>query len=322
MTSRFLLAACVAGLAIGAPPAIASVIARPLLVALTTGVWGTAPPLPTPRSADAVVVASGAIHVLGGPGSQLVDRFDGAHWTTETRLPVAELNAPAAVAIGPKVYLLGGFVGSSNVPTAQVWTFDTVTKRWTRSAPLPTPRGGEAAVVLNGRIHVLGGGNSYSTLANHDVYNPATRRWTHAAPLPRAEGSAAAVVLGGRIWAIGGRSGLSDYGATYVYDPAKNAWRAGPRIPPRGTAGAVVWKGSIYVLGGESQPRAEVLPEVLQLAPGATHWEHVSDLPTPRNYARSVVFQGRVFVVGGSTTPGDVHANPGSTTVDWFAPDG
>lgn len=285
-----------------------------------SGGWRKAPRLPVPRSAHAVVVAGGVIHVIGGPGIRRVDRFDGRRWTAETRLPAGALNAPAAVAIGTTIYLLGGFAGATNQPTAQVWTFDTVAKRWARAAPLPGPRGGEAAVVLDGRIHVLGGGNEVSTLANHDVYDPSTGAWSRAAPLPRSEGSVAAVVLGGKIWAVGGRSGPDDYGDVFVYDPAKDSWSRGPRIPPRGTAGAVPWKGSIYVLGGESQPRDAVLADVLRLAPGAKRWRRVGRLPTARNYARSVVYHGRIYVVGGSTVPGDVHAAPGSRAVEWFVP--
>ena len=101
--------------------------------------------------------------------------------------------------------------------------FDTRSRRWSAAAPLPSARGGHAAVVLDGKIHVLGGGNQLSTLADHSVYDPATNRWAKAAPLPRPEGSVAAVALDGRIVAIGGRSGLDDYGNVYFYDP-----RTGP----------------------------------------------------------------------------------------------
>ena len=284
--------------------------------------WGKAPPLPVPRSAHAVVAAAGAIHVFGGPGVRRVDRFDGHRWKAETRLPAGAINAPAAVAVGTKIYVLGGFAGATNLPTAQVWTFDTVSKRWSRVAPLPGARGGEAAVVLDGRIHVLGGGNDVSTLASHDVYDPATGTWSRAAPLPRSEGSVAAVVLDGKIWAIGGRSGFDDYGDAFVYDPATDTWGRGPRIPARGTAGAVVWKRSIYLFGGESQSRDAVLGDVLRLAPGGKRWRRVGHLPTARNYARSVVYRGRIYVVGGSTVPGDVHAARGSRAVQWFVPPG
>jgi N-acetylneuraminic acid mutarotase len=216
--------------------------------------------------------------------------------------------------------LIGGFSGTTNVPSARVWILDTSTKSWVEAASLPGARGGHAAVVLDGRIHVLGGGNEVSTSATHSVYDPATDRWSKAAPLPRAEGSPAAVVLGGRIYAVGGRSGFDDYGDTFIYDPDSDNWTRGPRIPPRGTAGAVVWRNSIYIFGGESQARSSVLSDVYRLMPGASRWQRIGRMPTARNYARSVAFRGKIFVVGGSTAAGAVHSTTGSRVVEAFVP--
>lgn len=287
---------------------------------LTAGSWGVAPALPTPRSAHAVVAVAGAVYVLGGPGSATVARFDGRGWTTLTRLPGGIVNAPAAVALGGRIYVLGGFNGATNSPTARVSVFDTSAKKWSSAPALPGPRGGTAAVVLKGKIHVLGGGNDVSTLASHSVYDPVTRTWTEAAPLPRPEGSVAAVVLGGRIYVVGGRSGFDDYGDTFVYDSGSDRWSSGPRVPPRGTAGAAVWRGSIYLFGGESQPRASVLSDVYRLAWGASRWRRVGRMPTARSYARTVVFHGRIYVVGGSTVAGSAHSSTGSRVVEVFAP--
>ena len=230
------------------------------------------------------------------------------------------LNAPAAVAVGRSVYVIGGFRGATTVPTAKVSVLDAVSGRWRDVAPLPAPRGGHAAIVLGGRIHVVGGGNAVSTIADHSIYDPAANSWSDAAPLPHPEGSPAAVVLGGKIYAIGGRSGLEDYGATYVYDARADAWSRGPTIPPRGTAGAVVWRGSIYVFGGESQAKGTVLSDVYRLAPGATRWQRRSRMPTARSYARSVVFRGKIYVVGGSVTSGLAHSDTGSRVVESFVP--
>jgi N-acetylneuraminic acid mutarotase len=172
--------------------------------------------------------------------------------------------------------------------------------------------------VLNGRIHVIGGGNSRSTIADHDVYDPTMNRWASAAPLPRPEGSPAAVVVGGKLWSIGGRSGASDFGFVDVYDPETDRWSAGPPIEPRGTAGAVRYCGATYLVGGESQARAESLAEVLRLDDGASSWQPAPPLPTARNFARAVSFRDRIFVVGGSPTPGRSHASEGSAIVESF----
>jgi N-acetylneuraminic acid mutarotase len=280
--------------------------------------WTHVAPLPRPRSAHAVVVENNSIYVLGGPGTAVVDRFDGKRWRRESSLPGGRVNAPAAVSLAGKIYVIGGFSGSSNAPLTTVRVYDTASRRWSMAAPLPAPRGGHAAVVLDGKIHVVGGGNSESTIADHSVYDPVTGRWSEAAPLPRPEGSAAAVLFAGRLFAIGGRSGTSDYGDVFVYDPASDAWSNGPSIPPRGTAGAAVFRDAIYVFGGESQARSKTFRDVYRLPVGATSWARVAQLPKARNYARAVVFRNAVYVVGGSRTPGDSHGSYGSRLVDRF----
>jgi len=285
--------------------------------------WQAAPPMANARSAHAVVSTDNAIYALGGTGAGGapvldVEWFDGKVWRTETKLPGEGLNAPAAVAIGRRIYLIGGFKTVTNVPTSEVLIYDTGTHSWSGAAPLPSPRGGHAAVVLNGKIHVIGGGNSRSTLADHSEYDPATDAWTERAPLSRSKGSPAAVAFAGKIWAIGGRSGPGDFGDVEVYDPAADRWTAGPPIEPRGTAGAAVYCRSIYVFGGESQEKKATLDEVLRLNRSRTAWERAEPMPSARNYARAVVFDGSVYLVGGNPAVAMSHSAAGSTLVERF----
>jgi len=287
------------------------------VAAVVVGSWSKAPSLVAARSAHAVVAVGDAVYALGGT-SLGVERFDGRRWSAATTLPGDGLNAPAAVALGGRIYLIGGFAGTTNVPVDGVRVYDPASQAWSSAASLPAPRGGHAAVVLGGKIHVLGGGNSVSTIADHSVYDPATDSWTEAAPLPRAEGSPAAVVFGGRLYAIGGRSGFSDYGDVYVYDAAKDTWTRGPSIPARGTAGAVVYRGAIYLFGGESQTSGTTLKDVLRLTRGAKSWRRVSAMPTARNYARAVVFHDAVYVIGGSRSAGSSHSAAGSRIVERY----
>lgn len=291
-------------------------VAVVLLIAV--GPWTRAAPLPHPRSAHAVVVEKNSIYVLGGPSTTAVDRFDGKRWRRETTLPGGKVNAPAAVSLAGEIYVIGGFSGSSNTPLNTVRVYDTGTRRWAKAAPLPAPRGGHAAVVLGGKIHVIGGGNSETTIADHSVYDPATNTWTEAALLPRAEGSPAAVVFQNKLYAIGGRSGPDDFGDVYVYDAAADSWGRGPSISPRGTAGATVFHDAIYVFGGESQAQFKALRDVYRLGAGDAAWTRVAQLPKARNYARAVVYRDAVYVVGGSRTPGDSHGSYGSRLVDRF----
>lgn len=285
--------------------------------------WHAEPPLPTARSAHTVVALDDAIYVLGGTGPggapTAVDRFDGRRWGTVSQLPHGGLNAPAAVALNGRIVLIGGFEEQTNLPTASVEAYDPPTHSWASLAPLPSPRGGEAAAVLDGKIHVLGGGNSESTLADHAVYDPAADTWEEAAPLPRSEGSPAAVVYRGVLYALGGRSGFSDFADVYRYDSAHDRWTRAAALPsPRGTGGAVVFHDAIWYLGGESQAASKVLGDVLRLN-GKT-WKRVTTLPHARNYARAVVWHEAIWVIGGSTAFGNSHGSGGSRLVERFAP--
>ena len=303
-----------------------SVITCSAIALTAAGTWTRVADMQTARSAHAVVAIDSGIYVLAGTGPDgrpvtSVERFDGKSWTNETTLPGEGLNAPAAAAIGNAIYLIGGFGTTTNRPVTTVHRYDTTSKKWDTAAPLPAPRGGHAAAVLNGRIHVIGGGNSVSTIDDHSIYDPKTTTWSAGAPLPRRMGSPAAVVLNGKLYSIGGRSGPNDFGDVHIYDPASDRWTPGSAIPARGTGGAAVSGGSILYIGGESQSAQAVLGDVLRLAPGAGDWvKDTPPMPVPRNYARVVTFKGAIYVVGGSTEYGASHSSKGSTTVDRYQP--
>ncbi len=288
--------------------------------------WKSAPSLHHARAAHAVAATAEAVFVFAGTGDGgpvlEVERFDGAIWTDEGKLPGEGLNAPAAVAIGDKVYLIGGFGTTTNVPTSEVGVYDTKLKQWGSVAELPAARGGHAAAVLNGLIHVVGGGNSRSTIADHSVFDPSSNKWVERAPLPHAEGSPAAVVAGGKLYAIGGRSGRKDFGDVMVYDPEKDSWTAGPPIEPRATCGAIEVGGAIYLIGGESQAQRRVMGEVLCLSAGADAWRSMAPMPTERSFARVVMLKGVVYVVGGCSAPQTSHAPRGLKVVERFDPEG
>jgi N-acetylneuraminic acid mutarotase len=285
--------------------------------------WQQHSPMQFARAAHAVVANENAIFAIAGTGALgkpvlQVERFDGKQWQLETTLPAEGLNAPAAALIGDNIYLIGGFGSTSNVPVAKVWAYQLSSKTWQARKDLPTPRGGHSAVVLNGKIHVFGGGNESSTIANHSVYDPTSDTWQEFTPLPRREGSPAVAAHLGKIYVIGGRSGDIDFGEVYIYDPVSNSWNFGPALTPRGTAGAVNYCDTVYIFGGESQKEKRSLATVERLAPQRNKWLESKAMPSPRNFARAVNFNNAVYVVGGSPLPGSSHESRGSALVESF----
>ncbi|HUR27203.1 MAG TPA: kelch repeat-containing protein [Planctomycetota bacterium] len=288
--------------------------------------WKSEPDSIHARSAHAIVSTGSAIFVVGGTGSSdsavearailEVERFDGKKWSLETKLPGEGLNAPAAVIFERRLWVIGGFGTTSNVPVADVRVYDLEKRTWSDAPPLPAARGGHAAIVFGGKIHVLGGGNSVSTLADHCAFDPSKRAWEERAPLSRSKGSPAAVEFEGKLWAIGGRSGQSDFGETECYDDATDRWTPGPAIEARATVGAVVWRDAIWIIGGESQARSCCLASVQRFDPATRKWQESTALPTARNYARAALLGDTLVVVGGSKTAGSSHASVGSNIVE------
>lgn len=276
-----------------------------------------------PRSAHAVTTSDSAIYALAGTDDRgkpvlEVEVFDGNEWKLETTLPGEGLNAPTASIIGNYLYVVGGFLAVSSRPTDEVHMYDLNSRQWSIASPLPNPRGGHAAVVLDGRIHIFGGGNSVSTLADHSEYDPTTNRWRDLAPLPRSEGSPAVVAVDGKIYVIGGRSGYSDFGDVYIYDPKTDTWSSGPSIDPRGTAGAVTYCGGIYLFGGESQAQRRNLDDAWRLDLKRNLWETVTSMPIARKFARAVVFKDSVYIVGGSIVLANSHSPIGTASMLQF----
>ncbi len=78
----------------------------------------------------------------------------------------------------------------------------------------------------------------------------------------------------------------------------------------------VVYRGSIWLVGGESQAEERCLSGVLRFDSMLRAWEESTELPTARSYARTALLGDAIFVVGGSLAPGFSHASLGSRLVD------
>lgn len=198
---------------------------------LATGRWSEGAPMPTPRGATGWTVLNGRIHVIGGNATG----------------PDAVRGQPGARITGDR---------SVNVHEA----YDPATDRWTRLAPLPTPRNHLGAAALNGRIHaVLGRSDGNFTMTTHEVYDPATDSWSAAPAVPTGRSGVAVLAHRGYVYAFGGEemgpAAERTFDDAERFDPRANRWE---RLPPMPTArhglGAAAIDGSIYVVSGGPRP--------------------------------------------------------------------
>jgi hypothetical protein len=167
--------------------------------------------LPEPR-ADLVAARVGhATYVFGGANGDtilpdILRTTDGITFTRVGTLPVP-VRYPAVAVVGTAVYLFGGVSDSARgIDTPAVQRFDTKRGVVATVAQLPTSVSHASAVVLRGRVFVLGGYVDNSSLSDQILrFDPATGSSTVAGTLPAAVSDAAAVVIAGRGYLVGGQ---------------------------------------------------------------------------------------------------------------------
>jgi hypothetical protein len=187
----------------------------------------------------------GTLYVIGGTTPEgntgAVWAWDGGSWTERAPLPSARFNH-AAVAVGPEIYVLGGYRGGREL--RDVLVYDTRADRWRRSTPLPRAKHAFDVVVFHGELWVIGGRRGEQVLREVEILDPATGRWRGGPAMPRPMELLGAAVVGEEIHAI--------WESTYqIYDARSGTWRDGPRPGvTRHALQAFYVDGALYTVGG------------------------------------------------------------------------
>jgi N-acetylneuraminic acid mutarotase len=182
------------------------------------------------------------------------------------KAPIPTQRAASAIAaIGTKIYVAGGAMGSNGAsfgPTVRDFAvYDTVTDTWQTLDPMPAPgRNHMPGVAANGIFYVIGGRTNgpMDGLQNRvDAYDPVANTWTMKAPMPVARGGCMGGLVNGQIIIVGGEGNPRDINTNGVfpdtdgYDPVTDTWRVyAPMRTPRHGTGAAGVGGKLYVPGG------------------------------------------------------------------------
>lgn len=166
------------------------------------------PDLPEARFLAAAAALDDRIYVLGGRNFSEVAQgwaFDPETGAYEELPPLASLqNGPGAVAVGDRVYLVGGADGFGNsVATNRAW--DPALHEWVELAPMTSARRDVAAVALGTEIYVIGGDNG-GPLQTVEIYDTVANTWRTGSLLPQPRRGAMAVLHGGKVHVLGGET--------------------------------------------------------------------------------------------------------------------
>jgi N-acetylneuraminic acid mutarotase len=193
-------------------------------------------------------------------------------------------------------------------------------QKWSRAAPFPEASEEVYGVSAGGKFYVFGGlAPAWTPKGLVYEYDPASDQWTKKKNMPLLSHHLAVTEFKGKIYVMGGFV-KPDKGPTawqpidnaWEYDPANDTWKALASLPSkRGSAGAAVVNGKIYVIGGggnfpgskdisihPARPhRAVGTNEVYD--PATNTWETKAPMPTARNHAAIGAVNNKIYILGG-----------------------
>jgi len=188
--------------------------------------WSSTP-FPAPRCSAAVAALDGKLYVVGGWLNNSVGAFTRVDiydpvankWASGTDFPHV-IEGAAAAAMGGKLYVAGGWIRKPVAPfgavTNEFWSYDG--NVWTQLQSMPTARQAAAAVVLAGKLHVLGGSGVNGVVATHELYDPSSG-WTTDTPMSRSLSTPIVTTDGQRIFVGSGGSNSGANNTFEVYTP-------------------------------------------------------------------------------------------------------
>ena len=248
----------------------------------------TLPPMPTHRWQMDAASLNGIIYVAGGstgcPGT-ILDTFESYNPVTNTwrssnpasagydpnfpHMPTPRWSA-GVVALGTRIYVVGGATEPSDAPLDTLEAYDTATNTWLPLTHLNTPRAAPFVAALNGKIYAIGGrtgvGVNSVYINTVEEYDPNLDTWVNkTSPMPTTRAfSGGVAVLNGAIYVVGGLlNGGNVISTVEAYHPAldgsPNAWTTEPSMPTARAnchAAVVAGNNSLYSVGGASDGAA------------------------------------------------------------------
>lgn len=221
-----------------------------------------------PRGFHTAEAIGDAIYIFGGAArdegfvdfSDKVERFD---TLTQKVTLVASLpdfiRIPASVAVGDKIYIVGGS-NYADKRLNSLWIYDSQTNKWAPGAPMHVAREGDV-IAVGGTIYAFGGFDGTNAITDCEAYDIASNTWHDLPPLPIKTSANHFAQFGDSIWSFGD---YTDMNRVQRFDLKTQTWQ------PLNATGfdarrhmAVCSVGDkIYVIGGNIASGGSYLDEV------------------------------------------------------------
>ncbi len=282
------------------------------------GTW-TESQMPIARVSSMTASYNGSIYVFGGAqaGQPISTAFPTIlnvadnTWTYGAPDPISHRCLGQTVTYNDKIYIFGGWNNcDANTPLAVTSIYDPVNDSWSNAAPMPRPRGQGVAEVINGKIYITAGGNSFpGMISQTDIYNPATNSWTAGAPIPLPVRGAGSAVIDGKMYVISGLDSVAFVNRpdVQIYDPVTDSWSQGTPFPSPRYYGQVGGFGDkLFVSLG--QTITEYISTSYIYDSHTKQWSAAPNAPGEAQNMTSAVMGTTLYIPGGGTSTANATA--------------
>lgn len=257
------------------------------------------------------------------------ERIAFAQWQNKANLITARRQHCAVAHPNGKIYLWGGWNGSSLLASLSVYT--PASDSWASGANAPlAARGSSYAVGSDNFVYQLSGHSSSGKTTSCYRYNTISNTWASIAACPNAVWESSAIGYNNKIYVFGGEAVISGnaLSSNYVqiYDIATNSWSMGSSMPVSLMQHkAVRYGNAVYVFGGRtsSTPTVSTLSNAIykySLLSGT--WSTLGEtLPAgeKNSFGACLGNDNFIYLVGGKNNSTN-DAGPFRNTVNIFDP--
>ena len=183
----------------------------------------------------------------------------------------------------------------------------------------------ENSLTAIGEKLVLIGGRGVKPV---EVFDIKTNTWSKLIETPLEISHFQAITYRNEVWVLNAFTGSYPHELpipdVYIFNIEKNEWRKGPSIPAdrrRGSGGAFVYNGKIYMICGEVDGHWDgTVAWFDEYDPKTNSWKKLADAPHIRDHVGAAVVDDKLYLAGGRRSSAKTNQvlNTTEATVDVY----
>jgi N-acetylneuraminic acid mutarotase len=173
---------------------------------------------------------------------------------------------------------------------------------WEAAPSYPVAVMDAAAAEQDGRVYVVGGGDSSGQALNRlYIFDPNSDSWAAGANMGLLRIKPAAAFVNDLLYVVGGWDSFGTPQAQLeIYDPASDSWQAGAPMPvPVAGAPAISLAGQLYVVGGCVDGNCTTTNAVYRYDPASDSWDTAAAYPISVSWQSCGAIDGQLYCAGG-----------------------